>query len=281
MAQPAQFFTGWQLAIDMGQGEAVEDSTATLQVKRSLLLRADEAELSRRNSARIPRILQAPSLQIQGGEKDKVQMQSFRSRWREKLLVPAVLSLLVVQNACQMLSMRYTKVSGGAYLSSTAVVVSEILKVAACLVILAAQHRGNVLSVVYSQVILDWKDTLMVSIPALIYVMQNNLLYVAASNLDAATCQITYQLKILTTALFAVGMMGKELSTIKWFSLCVLVAGVALVQVPKAAAVSSVGNPAVGLASVLCACFMRYVSVCVCWRHAQKSYWIRESRPVT
>ena len=128
MAQPAQFFTGWQLAIDMGQGEAVEDSPATLQVKRSLLLRADEAELSRRNSACITRILQAPSLQTQGGEKDKVQMQSFRSRWREKLLVPAVLSLLVVQNACQMLSMRYTKVSGGAYLSSTAVVVSEILK---------------------------------------------------------------------------------------------------------------------------------------------------------
>jgi hypothetical protein len=239
MEQQAQFFTGWQLAIDMGQGEAVKDSTATLQVKRSLLLRADEAELSRRNSACITRILQAPSLQTQGGEKDKVQMQSFRSRWREKLLVSAVLSLLVVQNACQMLLMRYTKVSGGAYLSSTGVVVSEILKVVACLVILAAQHHGNVLSVVYSQVILDWKDTLMVSIPELIYVMQNNLLYVAASNLDAVTCQITYQLKILTTAL-VVCMMGKELSVIKWFSLCVLVTGVALVQVPKAVAVSSV-----------------------------------------
>ena len=129
---------------------------------------------------------------------------------KTKAIVPAVLSLLVVQNACQMLSMRYSKVvtaqSGAVeYLSSTAVVVSEALKVVACLVILAVEHKGNVAAVLYRDVICNWKDTLLVSVPALVYMIQNNLLYLAASNLDAATCQITYQLKILTTALFAVG----------------------------------------------------------------------------
>jgi len=71
-----------------------------------------------------------------------------------KLVVPAVLSLLVVQNASQMLSMRYSKVISEAngsqsYISSTAVVVSEILKVCACLLILAAQHRSTTFSRVY------------------------------------------------------------------------------------------------------------------------------------
>jgi drug/metabolite transporter (DMT)-like permease len=50
-------------------------------------------------------------------------------------------------------------------------------------------------------------------------------------HVDAATCQLTYQLKILTTALFAVVMLGKHISALKWLALCVLVAGVVLVQV--------------------------------------------------
>lgn len=45
--------------------------------------------------------------------------------------------------------------------------------------------------------------------------------------------QVTYQLKILTTALFSVILLRKSLSSLKWFSLIVLMVAVALVQVVK------------------------------------------------
>jgi UDP-sugar transporter A1/2/3 len=50
------------------------------------------------------------------------------------------------------------------------------------------------------------------------------------SNLDAATYQLLYQLKILTTALFSVILLKKSLNFKQWISLCVLCFGVGLVQ---------------------------------------------------
>lgn len=74
----------------------------------------------------------------------------------------------------------------------------------------------------------SWK----LAIPAILYTLQNTLQYVAVSNLDAATFQVTYQLKILTTAMFSVLMLGRSLSSRKWLSLLVLVIGVSIVQLP-------------------------------------------------
>ncbi|USP81700.1 ATP-dependent DNA helicase MER3 [Curvularia clavata] len=76
----------------------------------------------------------------------------------------------------------------------------------------------------------SWK----LAIPAVIYTIQNNLQYLAVSNLDAATFQVTYQLKILTTAIFSVLLLGRSLSARKWLSLLLLVVGVSIIQVPQA-----------------------------------------------
>lgn len=111
----------------------------------------------------------------------------------------------------------------------------------------------------YNNIIADPLTTLKVAVPSLIYVIQNNLQYIAISNLDAATFQVTYQLKVLTTGLFSVFMLNKQLSRTQWFSLVVLFIGIALVQLQpsmlagkKAAAETAHDqNPMVGFLAVL------------------------------
>jgi len=75
--------------------------------------------------------------------------------------------------------------------------------------------------------------------------------------------QVTYQLKLLTTALFSVVMLRKQLSIFQWLSLVVLFAGVAIVQLqPQKSGSRNVSaelkeqSPALGLAAVLAACVM-------------------------
>lgn len=105
-------------------------------------------------------------------------------------------------------------------------------------------------------------ETLKLAVPSILYTVQNNLQYVAVSNLDAATFQVTYQLKILTTAMFSVLMLNKTLSPVKWWSLIILTLGVGLVQIPPdyfsghKADEKPHQNTFVGLVAVLTACVM-------------------------
>lgn len=77
------------------------------------------------------------------------------------------------------------------------------------------------------------------------------------SNLDAATFSVTYQLKIITTAIFSVTLLRRQLSFMKWISLLLLTFGIAVVQLPSGDAQPTTSldmNRSIGLLAVVCAC---------------------------
>ena len=105
------------------------------------------------------------------------------------------LIVLTVQNASLILMIRYTRtIEGPLYFATTAVVMAELLKLVTSLLILLVEHKGNVVNwatFLYQSIIGNAMDTLKLSVPALIYTVQNNLQYIAISNLDAATFQVS------------------------------------------------------------------------------------------
>ncbi|KAG7523759.1 hypothetical protein JOB18_002819 [Solea senegalensis] len=174
------------------------------------------------------------------------------------------LGVLVVQTTSLVLTMRYSrtlKEHGPRYLASSAVVSAEVLKVLTCILLVFRESRFSVQAMnelLKEEIVNKPLETIKLAIPAGIYTLQNNLLYVALSNLDGATYQVTYQLKILTTTLFSVVMLGKKLSFHQWLSLSFLMVGVTLVQLPQdpqaEQKVLSAGSQFVGLIAVLTAC---------------------------
>ena len=73
------------------------------------------------------------------------------------------------------------------------------------------------------------RDFLRILIPSLLYLVQNSLLYVALSNLTAPMFQVTYQCKLLTTAVVSVIMLQRKYSAKQWVCLTALGVGVAIV----------------------------------------------------
>lgn len=141
---------------------------------------------------------------------------------------------LILQNSCLVLVMRYSRtIEGDQYNPATAVVMSEFIKLVVCLIIHINNERKT--KTVNLKTLIDdlfgpQSSWLAMTVPAILYFIQNNLQYVAVTLLDAATFQVTYQFKIITTALFSVWLLKRTLSLTKWVSLGLLTFGIAIVQ---------------------------------------------------
>ncbi|XP_063076563.1 UDP-N-acetylglucosamine transporter-like [Engraulis encrasicolus] len=176
------------------------------------------------------------------------------------------LAILVLQCTTLVLAMRYSralKQDGPLYLASSVVVSVEMLKFVTSIFLVFKDNGFNFQAskhVMRDEIINKPIETLKLAIPSGIYTFQNNLAFIALSNLDATTYQVTYQLRILTTALFSVCLLGKKLGLFQWLSLLILMAGVVLVQWPEETPGTSeqaellTSNQVVGLLAVLAMC---------------------------
>ncbi|KAL9180396.1 hypothetical protein ACHAXT_008366 [Thalassiosira profunda] len=233
-----------------------------------------------------------------------------------------VLSLLVIQNTCFVLLLRYSRtLPGTMYLASTAVACDEAVKLVTCLGILTfayliqnrrrgdgggdyskldttehsqsqPQRQGTIRyrasssrlsenepsehgdesecsdngaaieqTDSYDSFLSYLREELQFDIRvagiAGLYTVQKNLIYFAISNLDAAVFMVAYQGKILTTAVFSVVLLKRELSCQKIVALVILTIGIAIVEldhVDNSSQSQQEQNRWMGMLGVLGAC---------------------------
>uniref|UniRef100_F7I025 Cilia and flagella associated protein 206 n=1 Tax=Callithrix jacchus TaxID=9483 RepID=F7I025_CALJA len=160
-----------------------------------------------------------------------------------KLYCLAVMTLMA---AAYTVALRYTRTSDKElYFSTTAVCITEVIKLLLSVGILAKEtgSLGRFKASLRENVLGSPKELLKLSVPSLVYAVQNNMAFLALSNLDAAVYQVTYQLKIPCTALCTVLMLNRTLSKLQWVSVFMLCAGVTLVQWKPAQATKVVHSP--------------------------------------
>ncbi|KAF2841973.1 nucleotide-sugar transporter [Patellaria atrata CBS 101060] len=151
---------------------------------------------------------------------------------------------LTFQNSGLILIMHYSRimplVDGQRYFTSTAVLLNEVIKLGISLTMALYDISSNTAPPATAMTLFKTLiasvftgDSWKLAIPAMLYTLQNSLQYVAVSNLSPAVFQVTYQLKILTTAVFTVMLLRRSLSARKWTALVLLTIGVAIVQLPS------------------------------------------------
>lgn len=195
------------------------------------------------------------------------------------------LAFLTIQNSALILTMsRSRQLPGPRYQASTAVFLSELIKLVIGLAAFVSflwpiEVTASVKAESEKEHLLGFdpnsSDTRRKQIcelcnlrrfgplvlPSLLYTIQNNLQFIAISNLDAATFQVAYQGKILTTAMFSVVLLNKKLSITQAFSIVLLSLGIACASLASTPTTSKSfshkeRNHALGFGAVSISCLL-------------------------
>lgn len=138
------------------------------------------------------------------------------------------LAFLVLQNSGASLLMRWSRIAPGEHDwdPQVGVIMQEFIKGITCIVLVHLEEGLGV-------IVKDKRGFLLTGIPAAIYLVQNNMQYVAITHLSAPVYAVLYQTKILSTGILSVLVLGKVLTGFQWLALAALTLGVALVTLSQ------------------------------------------------
>lgn len=201
------------------------------------------------------------------------------------------LAVLLVEHCTSVTLARYTqqRVNAPNPAPAVAVLLAELLKLVMS-VVLELHSVGGMGSAstpqrLFSSVCGSMLDTTRVAVPAFLYTVQNNLIYVALANLEVVAFQVLYQSKLLLTALLSFAFLGSRFTVQQWASLLLLTVGVVAVEMSGAKTASprgarrhhlGVGATAAFASALLSSCAGVYFEAIVKKQEANApSLWVR------
>mmetsp|Transcript_3610 Transcript_3610/g.5209 ORF Transcript_3610/g.5209 Transcript_3610/m.5209 type:complete len:353 (-) Transcript_3610:797-1855(-) len=140
--------------------------------------------------------------------------------------------MMTAQNSTVVLVSRYTRAGvtpEDSYVINDLIMIQELGKLILASALEYNATNGHLVKSMKENIFDRPKDFFRILIPSLLYLVQNSLLYVAISNLTAPMFQVTYQCKLLTTAVVSVIMLQRKYSLKQWICLTALGIGVAIV----------------------------------------------------
>ena len=165
-----------------------------------------------------------------------------------------LLATMALQNAALNLIARYSRAiatsgAGGGYAKTTLVLTCEVVKIFVAFAFYTVSERQHLAvgngagpcafpasvaawEIVAITVQQPW-ELLKLLIPSILYVAQNNLVLVAAENLEGPILAVVAQAKILTTAFFSMALLKKKLGKQQLVALLALFVGVGAVQLSQ------------------------------------------------
>ena len=170
------------------------------------------------------------------------------------------LIFFIILNSALMIALRYCTIYSDPstpYISSTAVLFSEVIKLLVSLALsLKFDANGDLRSLVTvlnRGFIEEKNDCLRVAIPAVLYTIQNNLQYVIET---APLFQMLYHIKLLSSAIFYTTLLSQRLTVREWMAIIALMIGVSMVQSSEADVQQHHATLLVGVESVVMACLI-------------------------